>query len=80
MNVETLTEFFMWCTIISGGVYLVWVVTYLLMPHFVYRLQTRWIPVPRETYNIIMYSLIGAFKIILIVFVVIPYVSLLIIG
>jgi hypothetical protein len=80
MTIDTLTGFFMWCSIISAGVYLLWVVFFLLMPDFVYSVQTRWFPIPRETYNTIMFSLLGAFKITLIIFVIVPYVSLLIIG
>lgn len=80
MNIETLTEFFMWCTIISAAVYFVWVLFVLLAPDFVYRVQSRWAPIPRETYNVIIYSFMGLFKIMIIVFAVVPYVSLLIIG
>ena len=80
MNIDMLTAFFMWCTIISAGVYLFWVLLVLLAPDFVYRVQSRWIPVPREAYNIIIYSFMGLFKIVFILFAVVPYVSLLIIG
>ena len=80
MNIDMLTAFFMWCTIISAGVYLFWVLFVLLAPDFVYRVQSRWIPVPREAYNIIIYSFMGLFKIVFILFAVVPYVSLLIIG
>jgi hypothetical protein len=80
MNVETFTAFFMWCSIISTGIYLVWVLFLLSMPDFVYGVQTRWLPVPRETWNTIMFSFMGAFKVILILFIIVPYVSLLILG
>ena len=80
MNLESLTAFFMWCSIISAGIYVFWVLFFLLLPDLVYSVQTRWVPISRETYNTIMFSLMGAFKIALILFVLVPYVSLLIVG
>ncbi|NIO43310.1 MAG: hypothetical protein GTO41_26040 [Burkholderiales bacterium] len=79
MSIEVLTDFFMWCTIITAGVYLVSVLFMLLAADFAYNVQTRWFPMTRETYNTIIYSLTGFFKIVFIVFVIVPYVSLLIV-
>ena len=80
MNIDTLTAFFLWCTLINLGIYFVWVLFILLAPDFVYRVQTRWIPVPRETFIVVMYSLMGAFKIVIIVFCFVPYLSLFLIN
>ena len=80
MNVEALTSFFMWCSILGTGLYFFWVLCVVLMPEFIYGVQTRWFPISRETYNIVMYSFLGVFKIVLILFAIIPYVSLLIMG
>lgn len=80
MNIELLTEFFMWSTIITAGIYVVWVLFMFAAPEFTYRVQSRWIALPRETYNVVIYSLMGLFKIVFIVFIIVPYVSLLIIG
>jgi hypothetical protein len=80
MEIQTLTTFFMWCTIINGALLIYWAIICKLAPDFVYRMQSKWVPVPRETYNILMYSFLGLFKIIFLVFNVVPYVALLIIG
>ena len=80
MNVQTLTGFFMWCTMINLGIYLVWVLFVLLAPEFVYRVQTKWMPISRETFTVAMYSFMGAFKIVIIVFCLVPYLSLLMIS
>jgi len=55
-------------------------VFFVFAPEFVYRIQSIWFPIPRETYNVIIYSFLGLFKIVFIVFSIVPYVSLLIIG
>ena len=49
-------------------------------PDFIYRVQTKWMPVSREAFTVTMYAFMGAFKIVLIVFCIVPYVSLLVIG
>jgi len=79
MDIQTLTTFFMWCAIINGILFIYWVLICKFAPDFVYRMQSKWISIPRETYNVLMYSFLGFFKIIFLVFIVVPYVALLII-
>ena len=80
MGMVSLTQFFMWYTVINVAIYVVWVLFVLLEPDFVCRLQTKWIPISRETFNVMMYSFMGAFKVVIIVFCFIPYLSLVIIN
>ena len=80
MDLQTLESFFMWCTIINGIIYLEWVLFFFFAPDFVYRMQNRWFPLPRETYNVIIYSLLGIFKLIFIFFNIVPYLALVIIN
>ena len=80
MDMPTLTMFFMWCTIINGGILMLWTMFFVFAPDFVYRVQSKWFPIPRETYNVVVYAFLGAFKIVFIVFNIVPYVTLLIIG
>ena len=68
MDIQTLTAFFMWCTIINAGVLLFLILIFMLAPDLAYRLQSRWMPVSRETFNVVYYSFIGFFKAIVLVF------------
>jgi hypothetical protein len=79
MDIQTLTRFFMWCTIINGGLLVLWTTLWMLVPEWVYRTQSKWFPIPREPFNVIIYSFLGLFRIIFLVFALVPYVSLLII-
>ena len=79
MDIQTLTTFFMWCTIINGGLLILWTAS-MFAPDLVYRTQSKLIPIPRETFNVVMYSFLGLFKIVFLVFNVVPYVVLLIVG
>jgi len=80
MDIQTLTTFFMWCTIINGGIFILWAVFFVFATDFVYRIQSKLFPIPRETYNVVIYSFLGLFKIIFLVFNVVPCVALLIVG
>ena len=80
MDIVTLTRFFMWCTILNGALLVFWTLAFLMAPDLVYRTQSRWFRFSRETFDVVFYSFLGMFKIVFIVFNVVPYVALLIIG
>lgn len=80
MDINTLTSFFMWCTIMNGALLVLWTVLFLFAPDLVYRMQHRWFPIPRETFDVVMYCFLGAFKIFFLVFNLVPYLALLIVG
>ncbi len=80
MDIQTLTTFFMWCTIINGVIFVLSTTMLILAPDFVYRIQSNLFPISRETLNVVIYSFLGLFKIVFLIFNVVPYVALLIIG
>jgi len=80
MDIETLTTFFMWCTILNGGLLTFWAAFVKFAPDLVYRTQTSWVPISRETFHIVLYSFLGIFKIFFLIFNVVPFVALLIVG
>ena len=80
MNVETLTGFLMWCTVINGALLLLWTGACAFIPDTVYRLQSRWFPISRDQYNLVMYSYLGLFKLMFLVFNLVPFAALLIVG
>jgi len=80
MDIQTLTSFFMWCTVINVGLMLLAVLIIVSIPDFVYRMHSRWIGISRETFNAVMYSTIAFYKTIFIFFNLVPWVVLSIIG
>ena len=80
MYIQAVTAFFMWCTIINGSLLVLWTIMCIWAPDLVYRTQSKWFPIPRETINLVIYSFLGLFKILFLVFNVVPYVALLIVG
>lgn len=80
MDIQTLTSFFMWCTIINTGILLFLALIFMLVPNVVYRLQSMFINITRETFDIVFYSFIGFLKILVLVFNLVPWIALHIIG
>ena len=77
MDIQALTTFFMWCTVIDGGILVVWTLLFTFVPDTIYRLQNRLFPIHRETYNAVIYSFLGLFKVLFLVFNLVPYLALL---
>jgi hypothetical protein len=80
MDIQTLTSFFMWCTIINGGILVLWSVIFLSAPNLVYRTQSRWFSISRENFDLVFYCFLGAFKIFFMFFCLVPWIALSIIG
>jgi hypothetical protein len=71
----------MWCTILNAGLLIAsfLLVSYGFGSDFVYRMHSKWFPMPRETFNTFMYAFIGIYKILVFVFNLIPWLALIII-
>jgi len=80
MDIQTLTTFFMWLTIINVALF-AWAALWLmLVPDLTYRIQTKFFPIQREKFNVTIYALLGVFKLFILVFNVAPYMALLIVA
>ena len=81
MDISTLTRFFMWCTLLNTGLLLF---SFLMVAQgiggdFVYRMHSKWFPMPRDNFNAALYLIIGIYKIFVFVFNLVPWVALTII-
>ena len=80
MNIQTLTSFFMWCTILNLALLTFSSIMCIFFADFSYRMNYRFFSISREAFNVALVSFIGLFKIFVIVFNIVPYIALLIIG
>jgi hypothetical protein len=80
MDIQTLTSFFMWCMILNIGLLMLSFLMLAFAGDFIYRIHNKWFPMSRERFNSVIYSFIGFYKIIVIVFNVVPLAALAIIG
>lgn len=76
MNVELVMAVLGWCTLINFAL-LVWWLLFVVFAHeWTYRAHARWFKISEEKFDSIHYSLMGAFKLIVIVFNLVPYLAL----
>ena len=70
----------MWCTILN--VLLLWLSSLMCIcaADWAYRIHSKWFSIPREVFNVAMYSFLGLYKVLVFVFSLIPYIALLIVG
>lgn len=76
MDIVTLTAFFKWCSLINFGCLLYIVLVLMLFPNFVYQMHSRFFKLSRESFNIIIYSFIGVYKMLFFTFNLVPYLAL----
>ena len=80
MDIEKLTTFFMWCTILNMALLVLSSLICVCARDWAYRIHSKWFSISRETFNVAIYSFIGLYKIFIFVFNLSPYVALLIVG
>ena len=78
MDLDMLTRFFMWCTIIHVGLLIIMTVMMIACRRWIYRVHTRWFPMSEQTHTALLYGMIGTYKILVYVLCIVPYVALLI--
>ena len=80
MDIQTLTKFFMWCTILNVGLLTLSSIMCVCFADFSYQMNNRFFSISREAFNVVLVGFIGIFKLVVIVFSVVPYIALLIVG
>ena len=76
MTVELIMAVLGWCTLINLGL-LIWWFVFLAVAHdWTRELHTKWFKIPPEQFDAIHYSLMGIFKMGVIVFNLVPYLAL----
>jgi hypothetical protein len=79
MNIQKVTSFFMWCTIINGVLLIFSLIIGVAGLDWAYSTQGKLFPISREVFNVAYYSFLGLYKMIWFVFNVVPLLALLII-
>ncbi len=80
MDIPTLRAFFMWCTILNAALLAFSFLVSAALGDLVFKLHGRWFPMSREAFTVAMYSFIGLYKVLVLVFNVIPYLALVILS
>lgn len=80
MDYNVIRAFFKWCTIINGGLLILASLLIRFAGDWVFGMHNTWIPITEDSFHVAIYILLGFFKIIVVVFNLVPYLALVIIG
>lgn len=80
MNIESVRNFFAWCSLINMGLLLFWLVWLRFLHDFVYSVHGKWFNLSVEEFNGIHYRGMLHFKMGIFLFNIVPYLALRIIG
>lgn len=76
MTLELVRHILAWCTIINLGILLWWFLFYTLAHEWVYHFHGRWFKLTKEQFDTIQYVGMAVYKIGIILFNIVPYISL----
>jgi hypothetical protein len=80
MSIETARNALLWCAVIDYGVLIMWFLLLLLPHQWLYRLSGRPFHLTAEQFDAVNLAGIVLFKILVIIFNLVPYIALRIIG
>jgi len=80
MTVELIAAILGWCTLINFGLLIWWFLFVVIAHDWTYQLHTKWFKISQERFDAIHYSLMGVFKIGVIIFNLVPYLALRIVA
>jgi len=80
MTIDQIRDALMWCTIINFGMLLVPALVLIFARDWVCGMHSRWYGIPVESCKVVFYSAIVFFKTLVIVFNLVPYIALVIVG
>jgi hypothetical protein len=80
MSIEVMRDFFLWCTVINYGLLLWWFLFFAFAHDWIQRIHGRWFRLSREQFDAVHYAGMAVFKIGIILFNLVPFIVLYIVG
>jgi len=80
MSIDIVRNVFLWCTVINYVLLVVWFLLYVLPHESLYRLWGRWFHLTAEQFDAINFAGIALYKLGILLFNLVPYVALRIVG
>lgn len=79
MDITALKMFFMWCTIINVGILLVSLFMCIFLKDFLYQLNNKCFSISSDAFNAICCLFVSFYKMLIIIFNIVPLIALMII-
>ena len=80
MTVDMVSNVLLWCSIINIGLFLLWFILFTLAHDWLYKFHGQWFKLSEDNFDAIHYAGIAFFKICIILFNLVPYIALSIVG
>ena len=80
MTIEIVRDVLFWCFIINFGFMMYWFLMFMFAHDWVYRKHSKWFKVSVEQFDATIYALLGCFKLCVIMFNLVPWIALHIVG
>lgn len=82
MTFETVRSVLAWCTAINFGILIIWWLFLAIARDWMYNYQTKItrLNIPEEKFDTVNYSIMAFFKVCIIVFNLVPYLAMRIVG
>ena len=78
MGVELMRSVLGWCALVNIGLFLIWFLVFMAAHDAVYKLHCLWFSISKKEFDRSHYMMMGVYKLLTILFFVIPYLVLLV--
>ena len=76
ITIENLRILLGWCSVINMMILLVWFLAFVFARNFVFKMHTRWFRISEERFDEIHYTMMGYYKLAVVLFNLAPYLVL----
>jgi hypothetical protein len=80
MSIAIVRKVLLWCAAINYGVLLVWFLFFMLAHEWMYQLHGRWFHLSVEQFDALHYAGMALYKLGILLFNLVPYIALRIVG
>ena len=80
MTLEITRRVFAWCAVMNIGLLIWWFLFFMLAHDWMYRMHKKWFSLSQETFDTIHYAGMAAFKMGTLLFCLVPYLAMHIVG
>jgi hypothetical protein len=80
MSIDLIRNFLLWCAVVNYGVLLGWFLVFVFAHDWVHRIHGRWFRLSGDQFDALHYAGMAIFKIGIILFNLVPFVVLSVIG
>lgn len=76
MNIEAAKDIFFWWIALNYGVLLLWFGVFVYAHDWTYQLHSSWFRISEERFDMLMYLGMMIYKLLILFFIVVPYIAL----